>query len=75
MTTDNRPMSKRQEDLLVFIHQFIKKHSSSPTVRAMQTGLGWKSNSLVRYHLARLETSGYVTRDIALAANITPIDK
>lgn len=56
-------ISKRQEDILEFIKQEVKKKGYPPSVREIGEAVGLASSSTVHGHLARLESKGLIRRD------------
>ncbi len=58
-----RKISKRQEDILVFIKDEVKSKGYPPSVREIGEAVGLASSSTVHGHLARLESKGYIRRD------------
>lgn len=56
-------LSKRQQDILDFIKQEVKKKGYPPSVREIGEAVGLASSSTVHGHLARLETKGLIRRD------------
>lgn len=53
----------RQEQVLEFIRESIRRNGYPPTVREICTGLGLSSPSTVHVHLANLERLGLIKRD------------
>lgn len=58
-----KKISKRQEDILSFIKDEVKKKGYPPSVREIGEAVGLASSSTVHGHLARLESKGYIRRD------------
>lgn len=58
-----KKISKRQEDILSFIKEEVKKKGYPPSVREIGEAVGLASSSTVHGHLARLESKGYIRRD------------
>lgn len=56
-------LSKRQQDILDFIKEEVKKKGYPPSVREIGEAVGLASSSTVHGHLARLEIKGYIRRD------------
>lgn len=56
-------LSTRQEEILVFIKDEVKKKGYPPSVREIGEAVGLASSSTVHGHLARLEKKGYIRRD------------
>ncbi len=58
-----KKISKRQEDILSFIKEEVKKKGYPPSVREIGEAVGLASSSTVHGHLARLESKGFIRRD------------
>lgn len=58
-----KKISKRQEDILTFIKDEVRKKGYPPSVREIGEAVGLASSSTVHGHLARLESKGYIRRD------------
>lgn len=58
-----RKASKRQEDILAFIKEEVRKKGYPPSVREIGEAVGLASSSTVHGHLARLESKGLIRRD------------
>ncbi|MBM4763874.1 transcriptional repressor LexA [Bacillus sp. B15-48] len=56
-------LSIRQQDILNFIKDEVKKKGYPPSVREIGEAVGLASSSTVHGHLARLETKGLIRRD------------
>ncbi|EIJ81402.1 LexA repressor [Bacillus methanolicus PB1] len=56
-------LSKRQQDILDFIKEEVKKKGYPPSVREIGQAVGLASSSTVHGHLARLESKGLIRRD------------
>ncbi|WP_374723240.1 transcriptional repressor LexA [Peribacillus tepidiphilus] len=56
-------LSKRQQDILEFIKEEVKKKGYPPSVREIGEAVGLASSSTVHGHLARLESKGLIRRD------------
>ena len=54
--------SKKQQQLLEFIDDFIKTHGYGPSYREIMSGLGYKSVSTVAVHVNGLLTKGYIRK-------------
>ena len=55
-------LSKKQQDILDFIEQYIEENNWPPTVREIQMALKISSTSVVDYNLDALETKGKIIR-------------
>ncbi|HRK93740.1 MAG TPA: hypothetical protein PK096_00015 [Candidatus Saccharibacteria bacterium] len=54
--------SKKQQELLQFVDNFIKANGYGPSYREIMRGLGYKSVSTVAIHIDNLITKGYLFR-------------
>lgn len=60
--TDASRATKKQQELLAFLKDFITEHDYGPSYREIMAGLGYKSVSTVAAHVEGLITKGYVRR-------------
>lgn len=60
--TTKKISDARLEELLKFIHTFVKKHSYAPTVREMMACVNVTSTATIQYYLNKLEERGLITR-------------
>ena len=58
----NDRATKRQQELLQFIDDFIREHGYGPSYREIMRGIGYKSVSTVAVHVEGLITKGYLAR-------------
>lgn len=56
-----KPITKRQNDVLEFIKQFIAKEGYAPTLREIGDGINMKSSGMVHAYLVELRDKGLVT--------------
>ena len=56
-------LTKRQQDVLNFIKEFIVTKGYPPTVREIGAALGLSSPATTFTHLEQLETKGYIRKD------------
>ena len=54
--------SKKQQQLLEFIDDFVKQHGYGPSYREIMSGLGYKSVSIVAVHVNGLLAKGYIRK-------------
>lgn len=59
---DNIRPTKKQQELLLFIRQFIEKHGYSPTYREMMNGLNYTSVATVAVHVSNLIKRGHLIK-------------
>ena len=60
---ENRPITKKQEEILNYIKDEILERGFPPAVREICQTVGLKSTSSVHSHLESLEKNGYIRRD------------
>ena len=60
---ENRPITKKQEEILNYIKDEILERGFPPAVREICQAVGLKSSSSVHSHLESLEKNGYIRRD------------
>ncbi|MBO8176985.1 transcriptional repressor LexA [Aeribacillus pallidus] len=58
-----KKLTKRQQDILEFIKEEVRKKGYPPSVREIGEAVGLASSSTVHGHLARLESKGLIRRD------------
>jgi repressor LexA len=56
-------LSSRQERILSFIREFIRKNGYPPTIREIGKAVGISSTSVVNYNLNVLQRRGYLVRE------------
>ncbi|MBA14189.1 MAG: repressor LexA [Chloroflexi bacterium] len=57
-----RPLSKRQQEMLAYIKNFMQTNNYPPTVRDIQNGCQISSTSVVDYNLQILQREGHLAR-------------
>ena len=60
---EERPISKKQEEILNYIKNEILERGFPPAIREICQAVGLKSTSSVHSHLESLERNGYIRRD------------
>ena len=60
---ENRPITKKQEEILNYIKDEILERGFPPAVREICQAVGLKSTSSVHSHRESLEKNGYIRRD------------
>jgi len=60
---NEKPLSKRQQDILQFTQGYMTEHGRPPTIREIGKAVGINSTSVVNYNLGKLEEKGYLDRD------------
>lgn len=58
-----KPLSKRQQNILEFTRGYMDEHGRPPTIREIGKAVGINSTSVVNYNLGKLEEKGYLDRD------------
>ena len=71
---ENRPITKKQEEILNYIKDEILERGFPPAVREICQAVGLKSTSSVHSHLESLEKNGYIRRDPTKPRAIEIID-
>jgi len=56
-------LTKRQQEILTFVHRYTDVHGYPPSVREIGQALGLTSSSTVHSHLTALGKKGYLRRD------------
>lgn len=63
-------LTRRERQLFDFLKLYIQQHGFPPTVRLMQEGLNYRSNSPIQHLLNRLEAKGFIIREKGRARTI-----
>jgi repressor LexA len=58
-----KPLSKRQQNILQFTRGYMDEHGRPPTIREIGKAVGINSTSVVNYNLGKLEEKGFLDRD------------
>ncbi len=56
------PLTKRQREVLNFLHDFIEQHGYAPSLQELGQGFGLSSLATVHKHLTNLEEKGFIKR-------------
>ena len=56
-------LTRRQEDILNYIKNYMVSHGYPPTVREIGSALGISSPATIHAHLTNLEQKGYIKKD------------
>ena len=72
---ENRPITKKQEEILNYIKDEIPERGFPPAVREICQAVGLKSTSSVHSHLESLEKNGYIRRDPTKSRAIEILDE
>jgi len=62
--------TKKQQELLQFIGEFIREHNYAPSYREIMAALGYKSVSTVAVHVDGLIAKGYLTKSDKSARSV-----
>lgn len=62
--------TKKQQELLQFISEFLKEHNYAPSYREIMVALGYKSVSTVAVHVDGLIAKGYLTKSDKSARSV-----
>jgi len=64
-------LTKRQQEVLRLIRNYMRSHKKSPTLRELASLLGDINVSAVSKHLDVLEKKRYISREHGISRNIT----
>jgi len=56
------PLTKRQKEILDFIHDFLDEHGYAPSFEEIAHSFGYSSLATVHEHLSNLERKGYIRK-------------
>src|SRR5690348_3304716 len=62
--------TKKQQELLQFITEFLREHNYAPSYREIMSALGYKSVSTVAVHVDGLISKGYLTKSDKSARSV-----
>lgn len=62
--------TKKQQELLQFISDFLNEHDYAPSYREIMSALGYKSVSTVAVHVDGLIAKGYITKSDKSARSV-----
>jgi len=63
-------LSPRQQEILKFIGRFSEERRYPPTIREIGEAVGISSTSVVNYNLNKLESDGYIVRDLKVSRGV-----
>ena len=66
-------LTRRREQVLAFVRDYVNKNGSPPTIREIAAGLGIPSHTAVVGHLEALERAGLITRTPHRSRGIRPL--
>jgi len=67
-------LSRRQSEILSFIHEFIKRESHSPSFREIQKAFRLKSVSTVSSHIKILKRKGFIQSEERCRRSLQPLN-
>lgn len=67
---DQKPLSKRQKNILDYIWNYIRDHSRPPTIREIGQAVSISSTSVVNYNLTKLNEKGLLARDAEVSRGL-----
>lgn len=70
-----KPLSKRQQNILNFILNYLEEHRRPPTIREIGKATEIRSTSVVNYNLDRLTERGLLEREAEVSRGLRLTDK
>ncbi|MFO7538927.1 MAG: transcriptional repressor LexA [Chloroflexota bacterium] len=70
MSKQDKPLSKRQQNILDYIWDYIQEYSRPPTIREIGEATNISSTSVVNYNLERLVERGLVQREAEVSRGL-----
>ena len=67
-------LSERQEEMITFIGSFTRDKGYPPTIRQIGEAVSISSTSVVNYNLNKLESDGYIMRDLKVSRGVRLAD-
>jgi repressor LexA len=68
--SDQKPLSKRQENILNYIWEYIQESGRPPTIREIGSAVNISSTSVVNYNLTKLKERGLLERDAEVSRGL-----
>jgi len=68
------PLTKRQKEILDFIHGFIDEHGYAPSFEEIAQAFGYSSLATVHEHLSNLERKGYIRKSYNESRSIEMVE-
>lgn len=75
MSKQNKPLSKRQENILDYIWNYMQEQSRPPTIREIGQATNISSTSVVNYNLTKLSERGFIEREAEVSRGLRFTDK
>ncbi len=72
---NEKPLSKRQQEILQFTRGYMEENGRPPTIREIGKAVKINSTSVVNYNLGKLEEKGYLSRDHDVSRGLRLTDK
>jgi len=69
------PLTKRQKEILDYIHRFIDEHGYAPSFEEIAHSFGYSSLATVHEHLSNLERKGYIRKSYNESRSIEMVPK
>ncbi len=69
------PLTKRQKEILDFIHGFIDEHGYAPSFEEIAHAFGYSSLATVHEHLSNLERKGYIRKSYNESRSIEMVEE
>jgi repressor LexA len=70
MNKQDKPLSKRQQNILDYIWDYMQEHSRPPTIREIGQATDISSTSVVNYNLERLVERGLLEREAEVSRGL-----
>jgi repressor LexA len=70
-----KALSRKQEQIINFIRQYLRDNGYPPSVRDIGRGCNISSTSVVVYNLNKLEKAGYIRRQSDISRGIELLDR
>lgn len=68
--SEDKPLSKRQQNILNYISDYMQKNRRPPTIREIGRAVGISSTSVVNYNLTKLKEKGFLHRDAEVSRGL-----
>lgn len=73
--SNEKPLSKRQKNILDYIQEYMQKNSRPPTIREIGRAVDISSTSVVNYNLTKLEEKELLARDQEVSRGLRLTEK
>jgi repressor LexA len=68
--SDEKPLSKRQKNILNYISRYLQENRRPPTIREIGRAVNISSTSVVNYNLTKLKEKGFLERDAEVSRGL-----